>query len=267
MNAIRHWLFKVAYFGYNTSLGRRYWLRKLNDWHTHAASHNLSSHSVIEPMHYGRVEVVAIPVGFDNYSYLIRCENVGVIVDVGDPEAVLSTLNDKGVTQVNAVLLTHKHWDHQHGADAIAAKFPGCVIYGGAQDFSSSSVRGVNGGSEINVGNWLKFLAVSTPGHTTGHTCYILRSNLATDSAGNRADIGCDDMLFCGDHLFLYGCGRVFESPYPVMLESFEKLLSIIDDRTLVFPGHEYTLINLQFTLYVLPDDPEILQCFESALR
>ena len=267
MQAVRHLVFKVAYAGYNTSLGRRYWLRKLNDWRDYAANHGITAHTEVEPMQFGKVQIVAIPVSFDNYSYLIKYENTAVLVDVGDPDVVLEELEKLGVSHIDAILVTHKHWDHQHGATDIASKFKGCVIYGGNRDFSSSSIRSVEGGSEIKIGNCFYFQALFTPGHTAGHTCYLLQSHKAADDDGKPIELGCDDMLFSGDHLFLYGCGRVFETPYPVMLESFEKLLNMIKDETLIFPGHEYTLINLQFTLFVLPDDPNILQCFESALR
>lgn len=52
------------------------------------------------------------------------------------------------------------------------------------------------------------------------------------------------------------------------MLESLDKLTKLIDDSTLIFPGHEYTLVNLNFGLYVLGEDdkPDFQERYEAVL-
>ena len=45
---------------------------------------------------------------------------------------------------------------------------------------------------------------IETPGHTLGHVAYYFADG---------------ETAFCGDTLFSLGCGRVFETPYPVHVE------------------------------------------------
>ena len=55
-------------------------------------------------------------------------------------------------------------------------------------------------------------------------------------------------MLFSGDTLFYYGCGRVFEGTYEQMIHSLNKLKALPND-TKVYCGHEYAYKNLEFAL------------------
>jgi len=54
------------------------------------------------------------------------------------------------------------------------------------------------------------------------------------------------DALFTGDTLFIGGCGRFFEGDGEMMLKNFD-YVSSLDDSTLIYDGHEYTLDNLKF--------------------
>lgn len=48
----------------------------------------------------------------------------------------------------------------------------------------------------------LNFTTISTPGHTSGHICYML----------DGKSLGAPDCLFTGDHLFVGGCGRLYDT-------------------------------------------------------
>ena len=63
-----------------------------------------------------------------------------------------------------------------------------------------------------------------------------------------RGTTGREKILFSGDTLFYYGCGRIFEGTYEQMLESLNKLKKLPND-TKVYCGHEYTYKNLEFVI------------------
>lgn len=82
-----------------------------------------------------------------------------------------------------------------------------------------------------------------TPGHTLGHTCFHFVE---------------DALVFTGDLLFSAGCGRVFEGSMQQMHDSLHKVMSLGNNIT-VYPAHEYTQKNLEFTLdKVDPDNKEV---------
>ena len=86
-----------------------------------------------------------------------------------------------------------------------------------------------------------RFTVFEVPGHTVDHIAYY------------SAD---EEALFCGDTLFVGGCGRVFEGTPPQMRASLEKLSRPAATR--VFCAHEYTLANLHFATLVEPDNVDL---------
>lgn len=50
------------------------------------------------------------------------------IVDIGDVEPVFSYLQEKGLV-VEGLFLTHAHFDHIYGLEALDAQYPGCKVY------------------------------------------------------------------------------------------------------------------------------------------
>lgn len=50
------------------------------------------------------------------------------IVDIGDVEPVFSYLRKKGLT-IEGVFLTHAHFDHIYGLEALVGRFPDCKVY------------------------------------------------------------------------------------------------------------------------------------------
>ena len=74
--------------------------------------------------------------------------------------------------------------------------------------------------------------------------------------------------LFSGDTLFNAGAGNCHNGGHPLELfETFEKQLSALGDDTLIYPGHDYLLNNLAFTLDREPDNAvahEMLSAYEN---
>jgi glyoxylase-like metal-dependent hydrolase (beta-lactamase superfamily II) len=146
-------------------------------------------------------------------AYVVETSLGLVLVDSGlrgDAGVLKSQLASLGLDwrQVRAVLLTHVHGDHCGGAEYLRAVL-GAKVYAGQGDAAVLRAGGpheaffsafympddnphpttvdveLKGGESLVFGD-VRFLALDTPGHTSGSTCYLM------ERAGYRA-------LFAGD--------------------------------------------------------------------
>ena len=96
---------------------------------------------------------------------------------------------------LSAILITHHHWDHTGGIDALLAAFPDIPVYGPHNQKIKQITHRLSQGDDIRTATLdIKFSVLEVPGHTLDHIAYY-------------GDSG----LFCGDTLFSAGCGRLFE--------------------------------------------------------
>lgn len=172
--------------------------------------------------------VRAVPCLSDNYAYLLVQGDHAVVIDPSEAPPVEGAL--AGLT-VDAVWLTHHHWDHIGGVPALVADRAVPVV-GSRYDLDQGRIAGQTaavdeGGTLSFAGHTARIHAV--PGHTLGA--------VAIEIGGH---------LFTGDTLFAGGCGRVFEGTMPMMRASLAKLRAL-DPALLVWCGHEYTIKNLEF--------------------
>ncbi|XP_052806216.1 probable hydrolase PNKD [Mya arenaria] len=130
-------------------------------------------------------------------------------------------------------------------------RFEGLKVYGGFYDSVPDATNVLMDIEMLKFGG-LNFTAIHTPGHTVGHVSYFL----------DGASLGAPDCLFSGDHLFLGGCGRMFESPPLKMLKSLDAIGRLKKD-TLVWPGHEYAMNNLEFACHLEPDNEKAREKYE----
>ncbi|XP_064614655.1 LOW QUALITY PROTEIN: probable hydrolase PNKD [Liolophura sinensis] len=195
-------------------------------------------HSKTEPTKFNGLQILPIAILEDNYSYLVMdtINKTAVCVDPADAQAVQAAIEAHSVTPV-AILTTHKHWDHSGGNSDLKHVYPEMRVYGGAMDNIPAVTHPVADGDVLQFGA-MKFEVNFTPGHTVGHVIFRL----------DGSPFGAPDSLFSGDHLFLCGCGRMFEGAPGVMLRSLDHLTELKDD-TLVWPGHEYAMDNLEFAI------------------
>ena len=166
-----------------------------------------------------------------------------LIVDPGDEaDKLLAALDNLGIETVEAILITHTHFDHV-GAVAPVAKATNAPVYvpelekevlANIMDYvpwpgfgpfeSYEADHTVAGGETLELAG-LTLDVVFTPGHSPGHVTYAI------------AD---EDSVFSGDVLFQGSVGRV-DLPggdWPTLLGSIEKLTSTYGPETTVYPGH-----------------------------
>jgi len=187
--------------------------------------------------------ITQIPVLTDNYIYLINDPVSGetAVIDPALAQPVLDVLEKKG-WRLTYILNTHHHWDHVGGNLELKQK-TGCKIIAAQADRDRipGIDRGVGEDDVISLGQH-QARVISTPGHTRGHIVY----HFAEDGA-----------LFCGDTLFVMGCGRLFEGTPEQMWNSLQKLKAL-PPSTRIYCTHEYTQTNGRFALSVEPDNRQL---------
>jgi len=175
----------------------------------------------------------------DNYIWWWQEGSDVVVVDPGEATPVLDLLHATQ-THLRAILVTHHHPDHVGGVAILRERF-GCPVWGPARETIPEPFEPVFAGVSFSLlGQKVEVLDV--PGHTAGHVAYLWQ-------AGQE-----DPVLFCGDTLFVGGCGRLFEGTAAQMLASLDRLAEL-PGPTLVCCAHEYTLSNLRFACHVDPDN------------
>ncbi len=181
----------------------------------------------------------------DNYNYLIRDEISGAcaLIDAGDEETTLKILQQTG-WRISDIFITHHHWDHTNALLALKKKF-NAKITGPALE--SDKIKGldnlVKGGDEVSLGA-LKFDILDLGGHTLGHIGFF-------EKGGKH--------LFSGDCLFSLGCGRMFEGDAKQFWQSIKRIKQL-DDESLIYCGHEYSLANAKFALSIDPNNQKLQQ-------
>ena len=142
------------------------------------------------------------------------------------------------------ILITHHHIDHTGGIDELLKSYR-VPVYGGAGETIPGRTHPLQEGAVIEMAEiGLTLRVMDTPGHTIGHIVYF--------AEGKE-----QPLLFCGDTLFLAGCGRIFEGTPEEMYRSLLKLKAL-PGNTMIYCAHEYTASNLDFAEAVEPDNNDI---------
>lgn len=164
-----------------------------------------------------------------------------LVVDPADNgDKIYGALNEKGF-HIQAILLTHGHFDHIRGAEKLR-ELSGVKIYAlEAEKELCESVK-------LNVSEWagravsltpdvllkdgeertiadMTFQVLATPGHTEGSCCYYF------EEAG---------LCVCGDTIFEESVGR---TDFPTgsagtLVRSIREKLFTLPDEVQLYPGH-----------------------------
>ena len=185
----------------------------------------------------------------DNYIWLMTTNEGSIVVDPGENINLLKVIEKKNI-KLDAILITHHHYDHTGGIEELLIKYPNLKVYGPNNNVDLIKSR-LGDGELLNVIG-IDFEVIEIPGHTLDHIAYY-------------ANINNSPVLFCGDTLFAGGCGRVFEGTLDQMYDSLMKLKKL-PKNTRIYCGHEYTINNLKFAKAVEPDNIDLIIRYDEAL-
>jgi hydroxyacylglutathione hydrolase len=179
-------------------------------------------------------------------TFIVNAEGSdrALIVDPGDEaERILAAIEEKGLS-VEAILLTHTHFDHV-GALAPVAKATGAPVwcpeleagviadinsyvpwpeFGPFENYEADHL--VKGGEKLELAGF-QIDVIHTPGHSPGHVTYSIPD---------------EEAIFSGDVLFQGSIGRVDlpggDPTGRTLMESIGTLVDTHPPETRVHPGH-----------------------------
>ena len=178
------------------------------------------------------MQIKTMPLGsYQTNCYLISLpeEKNCILIDPGFmPEYVLEQVHRAG-KRVEAILLTHGHFDHVGGVKQIAAE-ENCRVFICKEDLALNPTLTDGAifytdlyaeGDRLQLAG-MELQVLQTPGHTPGSVCLM-----------------CEDVIFTGDTLFAGTCGRT-DFPggdYGQMMQSLKRLAELPGNYR-VLPGH-----------------------------
>ena len=181
-----------------------------------------------------------------NFVYLLLdwsapfgSRKAAIIDPQSDLEGVLRDLSVHGF-ELQAILLTHTHYDHVAGVAPLLKMNPGLTIRVGEPDLhrlsesvtSSKGLKTLVDHESFQIGA-LTVVAHHTPGHSAGEFCFYI----------DRQPVGgvTRPFLFTGDLIFIRDCGRTDfpDGSDAQMFVSVQKIKSF-PDETVLLVGHHY---------------------------
>jgi len=216
-------------------------------------------------------DVRAFTVGpIQENAYIVRAEGSAgraVMVDPGEEPRLLLDAADALGVEIEAILITHCHFDHI-GAVAPVARATGAPVYcpeverGVLADIVKWTMAGfgpfesweaehtVKGGERLALAG-MDVEVISTPGHSPGHVTYAISAAKTNGepaptgapgegSRGGLSSSGSAPVLLCGDVLFQGSVGRADlpGADWATLERSIATLMQRFPRETVVHPGH-----------------------------
>ena len=182
------------------------------------------------------------PVGENCYIARRDGADRAIIVDPGEEADRLLNVVERLGVRLDAILLTHTHFDHVGAVAPVAretdaevwvpeiergvlADINSYVPFPGFGPFESyDAEHTLRGGERLELAGF-DIDVLFTPGHSPGHVAFSIPDEAA---------------VFSGDVLFQGSVGRT-DLPggdWPTLLESIGKLVDGLPEETVVYPGH-----------------------------
>ena len=165
-----------------------------------------------------------------NYVYFVgdpHTREVAVVDPAWDVERIVDMAQENDLT-ITKILITHSHFDHINGVEGVLQRTKAEVYINKAEaEFMKAvwpDLVKVDSGDTTRIGD-VDITFLHTPGHTPGSQCFLVQNHLLS-----------------GDTLFIGACGRcdLPGSNPEDMYHSLTQKLAKLDDRTIVFRGHNY---------------------------
>lgn len=171
-----------------------------------------------------------------NNVYLVTAEGADshVLVDAADDlPAIQELISAAGGGEVDAILTTHRHWDHVRALKDAAQTLTERTIAGvddaeAITEESGAPIAETVANEDVLVVGGRSFACVALRGHTPGSIAFVL-----SDEDGQ-------DVILSGDSLFPGGPGKTWSD------EDFDSLMDDLEERVFgrfadeaqVLPGH-----------------------------
>jgi hydroxyacylglutathione hydrolase len=181
----------------------------------------------------------------ENNTYLIEdaINKKAIVIDPSAPSRkLMDEINNNGIL-LEAILLTHAHFDHISGVNWLIKQVNSQPIIalhkndfqlwrdgGGSREFGFSLDLGdlpnkiLDEKEELTFGE-IGLSVFHTPGHTPGHVTFYLPEKKAA---------------FCGDLIFYHGVGRTDLSygDEENLISSITNKIFTLPEETILYPGH-----------------------------
>ena len=174
--------------------------------------------------------ITTLPLGMlQTNCYLLAEGDRCLVIDPGDEaDKVLAVLKRQALT-LDAILLTHGHFDHVGAVKTLAAETD-CRVFLCQEDLALPGAMTAGPlfytdfykeGDRLTLAG-MTFEVLHTPGHTPGSVCLRFGEH-----------------LFSGDTLFAGSCGRTdFPGSSPAAMGRSLERLAQLDESLKVYPGH-----------------------------
>ncbi|WP_215142641.1 MBL fold metallo-hydrolase [Exiguobacterium qingdaonense] len=174
-------------------------------------------------------------------GYVLEKDGTVVVIDPGTDDARFFEVIDR-FGAPSAILLTHAHFDHIGGIDALRERYQIPVYVhrleadwltdgekNGAAAFqlplsAMKPAEKTYEGDTLEIGQ-ITFKLHHTPGHSPGSVVLYMPD---------------DEIAFCGDLIFKRSVGRtdLYGGDQPTLMGSIDRMKQILPDSTVLYSGH-----------------------------